>query len=90
MRRPWGVLLWGLAVVAFALFLVPKVAHISQLHRRSAALERELARIKADNHRLESELKLLREDPVYLEKVAREKFSMAKKGEIVYKVVREK
>ena len=38
---------------------------------------------------LPEELRMLREDPVYVEKVAREKFRKAKQGEIVYKVVRE-
>ena len=38
---------------------------------------------------LEYELRLLKDDPVYLEKVARAQFNKAKEGEVVYKVVRE-
>jgi cell division protein FtsB len=47
-----------------------------------------LARLRKENKALETELQLLIHDPVYLEKVAREKFNKAKQGEIVYKVVR--
>ena len=59
-----------------------------KLKERCAALDTEVAGLKKDNLALENELKLLRDDPVYLEKVAREKFNKAKQGEIVYKVVR--
>ena len=72
----------------FFIFLLPKVVHVRKLAERSRLLEEELVKIKRENNKLEEELRLLREDPVYLEKVAREKFNKAKQGEIVYKVVR--
>ena len=49
----------------------------------------QLTKIKASNQKLEEELRLLREDPVYLEKVAREKFNKVKEGENLYRIVRE-
>ena len=36
---------------------------------------------------LQKELELLKTDPEYLEKIAREDYGMVKKGEILYKVV---
>ena len=88
MRRLSGALIFALAVAAFVAFLTPKVWHLQNLQTRSDALEKEILRIKAQNKRLEQELYLLREDPVYIEKVARGKFNKAKQGEIVYKVVK--
>ena len=54
-----------------------------------SGLETELRKLQEENLKLENELRLLRQDPVYLEKVARRKFNKAKENEIVYKVVRE-
>jgi cell division protein FtsB len=62
---------------------------VVKLSARSENLEKELSQLKYQNLALENELRLLKNDPVYLEKVAREKFKKAKQGEIVYKVVRE-
>ena len=76
--------------VIFLIYLTPKLLHVRKLENRSQKLETELQKIKKENKALEYELRLLREDPVYLEKVARDKFHRAKEGEIVYKVVREK
>lgn len=76
-------------VVLFVAFLTPKVLQISALQARSNNLEVELQNLKAENKSLETELRLLRDDPVYIERVAREKLSKAKEGEIVYRVVRD-
>ncbi len=82
------ILFAGLAVL-FVVFLTPKVIKIQSLSGRSESLRQETLKLKAQNAALEQELRLLRDDPVYVEKVAREKFNKAKEGEIVYKVVRE-
>ena len=55
---------------------------------RRGSMEKELLELKRKNAELEFELRLLCDDPVYLERVARRKFNKAKEGEIVYKIVR--
>ena len=75
--------------VVFIFLLVPRLIQVEALKDRSRNLDREIQKRRAENTELENELRLLRDDPVYLEKVAREKFNKAKEGEIVYKVVRE-
>lgn len=89
MKRSWSAVIFLLVFVLFFLFLLPKIMHVRQLQERSRSLESELVKIKRSNLKLEEELRLLREDPVYLEKIAREKFNKVKEGEIVYRVVRE-
>ena len=89
MKRPGIILLYLLLLAAFAVLLAPHLMQVHELKVRSENLEIELQKIKQENQQLEMELKLLREDPVYLEKVARAKFNKAKPGEIVYKIVRE-
>ena len=75
--------------ILFVVFITPKLVQFEKLQKRSDILTEEVARLKAEDASLENQLRLLRDDPVYLEKVAREKFNKAKEGEIVYKVVRE-
>ncbi|PIU40548.1 MAG: hypothetical protein COT00_01135 [Candidatus Omnitrophica bacterium CG07_land_8_20_14_0_80_50_8] len=89
MKRPGMALIFLLLLLIFAVLLAPRVMQVHSLQVRSENLEAELTRIKLENQQLENQLRQLREDPVYLEKVARVKFNKAKQGEIVYKIVRE-
>ena len=89
MRRPSAVLVFLLVLGVFVVLLAPRILQVRSLGVRSKNLEIEVRKLKLENLKLENELRSLRDDPVYLEKVAREKFNKAKQGEIVYKVVRE-
>jgi cell division protein DivIC len=88
-KKPTAVILFLLFAALFALLLMPRVLQVRELDQRSADLGQDILRLRKENEKLETELRLLRDDPVYLEKVARQKFNKAKEGEIVYKVVRE-
>ncbi len=88
-RRSRTTLWFSLLVIVFGILLAPRIVQVEKLKSRSRGLETEIKKLHAENLELESQLRLLREDPVYLEKIAREKFNKAKQGEIVYKVVRE-
>jgi cell division protein FtsB len=55
------------------------------LRSKKSQLSGEIQEIESRNARLRSELKLLKEDPFYLEKYAREDFGMAKPDEYVFK-----
>ena len=88
MKHPRAVLGFGLIVGLAAVVLVPSVLRVGSLKTRSYALEAEQRKLREENLKLENELRLLRHDPVYLEKVARHKFNKARENETVYKVVR--
>lgn len=88
MKRPATAVLFAVAIVVFLALVAPRAIQIESLKDRSRRLEKQLSDARLNNQKLEQELRLLRDDPVYLEKVAREKFNKAKEGEIVYKVVR--
>ena len=89
MKKPVTTLVFITLAVLFVVLVAPRAIQVQSLKTRSAALEKELRDLKKQNDRLETELKLLRDDPVYLEKVARQQYNKAKEGEIVYKIVRE-
>jgi cell division protein FtsB len=89
LERPVTVIVLAVLAVVFVVLLMPRMIQVQKLKERSANLEQQLRDLKKQNDALEGELRLLRDDPVYLEKVARAQFNKAKEGEIVYKVVRE-
>ena len=88
-KKSLTLIIFAALGILFVIFITPKIIQIQSLQRRSDNLEAETAKLRAQDAALEAELRLLRDDPVYVEKVAREKFNKAKEGEIVYKVVRE-
>jgi cell division protein FtsB len=48
------------------------------------ALTEEIAKLKHDNVRLRKDVYSLKNDPAYLERIARDKLGLARPGEIVY------
>lgn len=88
LKSPATAVVFLVLIGIFAALITPRVLQVRSLKARSADLDKELIALKKKNDSLERELTLLREDPVYLEKVARSQFRKAKEGEIVYKVVR--
>lgn len=60
---------------------------MNDLEKRNKAFEQQIRDLKAKQIELISENKRLKEDPVYLEKVAREKMGLGKEGEMVIKII---
>lgn len=76
-------------LVAFSLLIVfapgyVKLQHVKAKHRE---ILRQIEELRRENADLIEEAERLEEDPLYLEKKAREKMRVSKKGEIVYKVI---
>ena len=77
--------LWILAMVALSVFL-PSYTTIEELKERNARYQREIERLTREQANLKQEKRLLRDDPEYLEKVAREKMGLIKEGEVIYRI----
>lgn len=60
------------------------IRYIELKHKKSQLVQ-DIKEIEARNDRLKSEAKLLKKDPFYIEKHAREDFGMAKPDEYVFK-----
>lgn len=80
--------LFILAFVILALFL-PSYTKMQDLRYKNAQYKKQIEDLKNEQVRLLEEGKRLRDDPEYLEKVARERMGLIRKGETVYKVVPE-
>ena len=59
---------------------------MQDLKERNLQYEREIKELERVKIQLAEERRRLTEDPVYLEKVAREKLGVVKKGETIYRL----
>lgn len=87
MEKKKIVVLSVLGLILLGVIFIPGYLKIKRLARQNRELERQIKETKQANRRLEEEQEKLESDPVYLEKVAREKLGLAKEGEIIYKVL---
>ena len=76
--------------IAIALFVIiaiflPGFSRLQELKEENRNLERRLEILKKANKELKEEKERLENDPTYVEKIAREKLGMARKGEIILK-----
>jgi cell division protein FtsB len=80
---------FGVAVAILILFL-PGFAKVQGLRSKNVDLEYKIRRLNVENALLQQELKRIESDPVYQEKIAREKMGVVRKGEIPIKIIPEK
>ena len=73
----------GIAIIVF----LPPFAKYQELNFKNKKLEERLESLKLENERLTEEKRLLETDINYVEKKAREKIGVVRKGEIVLKEV---
>lgn len=80
-----AIWLFGFATIILVVFF-PSFVVLQQERRRNSEYEQQVAQLKAKNRQLEEEKRLLLENPVYLERVAREKMGLVREGEVIYRL----
>ena len=83
-----SIILFILAVATLIIF-IPSYRKMQDLERRNSELQLQIKQLKDKNTELAEEKRKLDDDPVYLEKVAREKLGIAREGEVIYKITPE-
>lgn len=81
--------LFGIAIFLLIIFL-PGYTKLQELRDKNRELEAKIKRLRIDNSLLQEEIKRIETDPVYQEKIAREKMGVVRKGEIPIKIIPEK
>lgn len=87
MNRRTRIVVAILTFVALAYLVAPAFLKLGKLKAQKKELLAEIRELSGQNQVLENELRLLKEDPVYLEYITRKKFKKAKPGEIIYQIV---
>jgi cell division protein FtsB len=78
--------LFGGAILLLVLFL-PSYSKLQELRDKNLELEARIKKLSVENVILVQELELIEKDPVYQERIVREKMGMVRKGEIPIRVV---
>jgi len=82
---------WFLGGIFFLLIIfLPGYTKLQELRERNRDLEARIKHLNIENALLQQELKRIESDPVYQEKIAREKMGVVRKGEIPIKIIPEK
>jgi cell division protein FtsB len=69
------------------IFFLPSYTQMQDLKHKNQEYERQIQDLTRRNIKLREEKRLLRDDPDYFEKVAREKMGLVKENEVIYKFV---
>ncbi len=80
----------ALLVLLFLLVIfVPGYSKLQKLKNINQDLTEQLEKLKITNTKLAGEIKKLENDLFYVEEVARKKMGLSKKGEVVYKIIKD-
>ncbi|MCX5678769.1 MAG: septum formation initiator family protein [Candidatus Omnitrophica bacterium] len=74
-----------LVIVVLIIIFLPSFARYQELNYKNKRLDERIKFLKSENKRLEEEKARLETDITYIEKSAREKLGVVRKGEIVLK-----
>lgn len=74
------------ASAALIIIFLPGISRYHQLKSRQAKLDDRIERLKKSEVDLRKEQEKLQKDPTYIEKVARDKLQVTKKGETIVRV----
>ena len=80
-------IVWFLGIsLAILIIFLPGYTKLQELRDKNRQLDREIKRINSENIILQEQFNLIQNDPLYQEKVAREKMGIVRKGEIPFKI----
>lgn len=79
--------LWLFAVATIILlFFLPSFTMMQDHRQKNLEYEKKIVELQRRNEELEEEKQRLIEDPIYLERVARERMGLVREGEKVYRI----
>ena len=84
-----AILLFAFAFALLMIFL-PTFSRMQDVKQKDLEYQVHISELEQENIRLKEERRLLENDPVYLERVAREKMGLIRAGEVVYQLTPEK
>ncbi len=80
--------LFAFATLVLMIFL-PSFTLVQDQRQKNREYARRIAELEAKNSELRRERQLLENEPVYLEKVGRERMGLVREGEMIYRLMPE-
>jgi len=80
-----AIWLFVISVIVLLIFL-PSYSELQDLRKKNADYVQQIEDLKQERIQLLEEKRLLEDDPIYLEKVAREKMGLIREGEVIYRI----
>lgn len=80
-----AIWLFVVTVIILVVFL-PSYTQMQDLKQKNDEYTRQIRLLKQENNRVSLEINRLENDPIYLEKIARERMGLVREGEVVYKI----
>jgi cell division protein FtsB len=74
------------AATIILLFFLPSFTMMQDHRQKNLEYEKKIVELQRRNEELEEEKQRLIEDPIYLERVARERMGLVREGEKVYRI----
>ncbi len=81
-----AIWLFTLALLTLIFFL-PSYTQMQDLKHKNREYEQQIQELTKKNVKLKEEKRLLKDDPEYFEKVARERMGLVRENEVIYKFV---
>lgn len=78
-----------LGILALLIIFLPGYSRLQQLKEKNRLLNEQIKRLSRENEELAYQVSRLKDDPFYIEKKARDKMGIGKRGEVRYKVIYE-
>jgi cell division protein FtsB len=72
-------------VAAIALWFLPVIQKTKKLQQEKELNTRKIAQAMEQNKQLQQEVELLKTDPVYVERLARDRLNLGKPGEVIFR-----
>ncbi|MCM8791812.1 MAG: septum formation initiator family protein [Candidatus Omnitrophica bacterium] len=82
-----GLLSGGIFLISF--IFLSSFTRLQELKDKSEMMDRMIERLKTESTFLEQQIQYFKEEPIYQEKILREKMGIVRKGEIPIKVLSE-
>ncbi len=78
-----------LGIFIILVIFLPGYSKLQQLREQNRQLNNEIERLSGENEELERQIDKLETDPFYIEKKARDKMGIGKRGEVRYRIIYE-
>lgn len=84
-KKKKGIIFWSVVALFFGIIFVKQQLTINELNREYKNYSAQLSKLQVQSSQLNEQLKQTEKEG-YIEKLAREKLGLAKKGEIIFKI----